>query len=215
MPLTNYVHVNVILAVSQTSRISCIAACVVIFMAIQSILPVSAQAAVVYEWSADCESGCTGTASGVLTLSDKYTPGDSFTKIEFVSWEYKSSSGMYVLTVDTPGPMLVGGQPPAVSGPPLDVTLFRHRPDKVPATYTQMGARGGAIPFDQGDTTGTIDLCSSPFRDTFRNGRFDLVPEPGSFPLLFDVLLTLLLFGGLLTLYFFFRGKEENEKTKS
>jgi hypothetical protein len=50
-----------------------------------TILPASARAAVIYDWSADCETGCTGTASGVLTLIDTYTPGDPFTSSEFIS----------------------------------------------------------------------------------------------------------------------------------
>jgi hypothetical protein len=51
----------------------------------------SAAASVVYDWQGTCTLGCTGTATGSLTLTGG-TP-TTFTKSQFVSFEFTSSSG--------------------------------------------------------------------------------------------------------------------------
>ncbi len=139
-----------------------------------------APAEVIYDWSADCIVGCTGKAFGVLRLIDTYMPGEPFRLPEFVSWEYNSSSGTLTLLKETPGPLLIFGHPPAVSGPPVATTLFRHRPDIASFTSTQMGFNDDTtpienIPFDKGSTNcDVLALCSSIFRDQFINGSFKL-----------------------------------------
>ena len=64
-----------------------------------TLLAVPAKAVVIYDWSGTCAVGCNGTATGVLTLADSYTPGTLVSVDDFVSWSYASSSGSY----DVPG----------------------------------------------------------------------------------------------------------------
>jgi hypothetical protein len=59
----------------------------------------NARASVIYDWTGDCSSGCVGTATGVLTLADTYTPGTAMSFLDFDSFSYSSSSGTY----DIPG----------------------------------------------------------------------------------------------------------------
>lgn len=144
-------------------------------------LPAPAQANTVYEWEATCTSGCTGTASGFLTLIDSYVPGEAFTESEFVSWEYISSSGTLFFPSTTPGPTLIFGNPSTPSGADLnsmEVILFR---DLDSFTATQLGAIGAAIPLSRGGTTcDNSFFCSSEFNDSFDNGMFVAVPAPGA-----------------------------------
>ena len=65
-------------------------------ISLASTAPVKA-ASVIYDWSGTCSSGCTGTATGVLTLVDTYTPGTNVSASDFLSWSYSSSSGSYVV----------------------------------------------------------------------------------------------------------------------
>ena len=148
------------------------------------LLITPSRADVTYDWTADCRawSGfarptCMGTASGVLKLRDSYVPGAPVTLADFISWEYSSSSGTFRVTATTPGPLFIFGQPPADSGPPLTVMLFRHGPS---FSYTQMGALG---PFGHPTGFGTTacdfaPLCTSFFREEFVNGRFQLRIAP-------------------------------------
>ncbi len=52
----------------------------------------NAGAAVIYDYVGTCTVGCTGQASGVLTLKDSYTPGDLLTNADFEAFTYISSS---------------------------------------------------------------------------------------------------------------------------
>jgi hypothetical protein len=56
----------------------------------------AARANVVYDWQGACTLGCTGTASGVLTLTDGASPFN-FSLLQFVSFEFSSSSGTFFL----------------------------------------------------------------------------------------------------------------------
>ena len=61
------------------------------------LLAAPAQAVVVYQWSGECTNGCTGTATGLLTLSDTYVPGTTVSASEFISFLYTSSSGSFTI----------------------------------------------------------------------------------------------------------------------
>ena len=52
-------------------------------------------AEVVYDFSATCTDGCTGTATGVLVLENSYVPGTPVESADFVSFTYSSSSGSF------------------------------------------------------------------------------------------------------------------------
>jgi hypothetical protein len=52
----------------------------------------AARANIVFDFSGDCTSGCTGAAAGVLTLADSYTFGAEVTLPDFISFTYSSSA---------------------------------------------------------------------------------------------------------------------------
>jgi hypothetical protein len=51
----------------------------------------AARANIVFDFSGECASGCTGTATGVLTLADSYMFGANLTVPDFISFTYTSS----------------------------------------------------------------------------------------------------------------------------
>jgi hypothetical protein len=55
----------------------------------------------VYDWQGTCTLGCTGTASGVLTITDGASPY-SFSASDFVSFQFTSSSGTFFLDNTSP-----------------------------------------------------------------------------------------------------------------
>jgi hypothetical protein len=52
----------------------------------------AARANIVFDFSGECASGCTGTATGVLTLADSYIFGANLTVPDFISFAYTSSA---------------------------------------------------------------------------------------------------------------------------
>src|ERR1700760_4790721 len=67
-----------------------------------------ARANVVFDFNGICGDGCSGTASGVLTLADSYRFGSRITSADFISMQYSSSSGGFDLT-SANSPMIGGG----------------------------------------------------------------------------------------------------------
>ena len=59
-----------------------------------------AEAAVIYDWSGLCDSGCAGQATAVLTLEDTYVPGTQLVGADFISFSYSSSSGSFDIPAD-------------------------------------------------------------------------------------------------------------------
>jgi hypothetical protein len=59
-----------------------------------------ARANIVFDFSGVCDSGCSGKATGVLTLADSYTFGSAITLTRFVSFHYSSSD----ISFDVPSP---------------------------------------------------------------------------------------------------------------
>jgi PEP-CTERM motif len=58
----------------------------------------AAHANIVFDFSGECASGCTGTATGVLTLADSYTFGANLTVPDFISFTYTSSDRDFTIT---------------------------------------------------------------------------------------------------------------------
>jgi len=50
-----------------------------------------ASADIVFDFSGTCTAGCTGTATGILTLTDTYTYGTAISGSTFVSFSYTSN----------------------------------------------------------------------------------------------------------------------------
>ena len=59
-----------------------------------------ARANIVFDFSGVCDSGCTGTATGILTLANSYLFGSDLTLASFVSLHYSSSD----ISFDVPSP---------------------------------------------------------------------------------------------------------------
>jgi PEP-CTERM motif len=57
-----------------------------------------ARANVVFDFSGVCMDGCSGTATGVLTLADSYTFGSNIKAADFISFDYSSSSLSFDIT---------------------------------------------------------------------------------------------------------------------
>jgi hypothetical protein len=55
----------------------------------------SANSAVVYDWTGTCATGCTGTATAVLTLTNTYVPGLTVDSSFFVSFAFSSSAASF------------------------------------------------------------------------------------------------------------------------
>lgn len=88
----------------------------------------AAQANVVYDWTGTClpgsvTPGCIGTATGVLELTDAYTPGTTVEASEFVSWSFSSSDVNYSRTAADLVDIFFNGPLPAVSG--IELGAFR------------------------------------------------------------------------------------------
>jgi PEP-CTERM motif len=67
-----------------------------------------AHADVIFDFNGVCDFGCTGTATGILTLADSYAFGSDITTANFISFDYSSSH----LSFDIPSadaPSLEGG----------------------------------------------------------------------------------------------------------
>ena len=66
---------------------------------------VPARANFIFDLSGTCGvgSGCTGAATGVLTLADSYVFGTATTTADFISFTYSSSSRNYALSGGDPG----------------------------------------------------------------------------------------------------------------
>jgi hypothetical protein len=67
-----------------------------------------AQADNVYDWKGTCTLGCTGTATGVLTLANGASPYN-FSASQFLSFQFTSSSGSFFLDDTSPYLNAVGG----------------------------------------------------------------------------------------------------------
>ena len=58
-----------------------------------------ARANIVFDFSGTCTSGCDGTATGVLTLSNSYQFGANITKSTFISFTYASDNqGFHIIS---------------------------------------------------------------------------------------------------------------------
>jgi hypothetical protein len=62
------------------------------------LMAAPARADIVFHFSGTCIFTCTGTATGVLTLTDSYVFEDVITNADFISFTYSSSSRSYELT---------------------------------------------------------------------------------------------------------------------
>ncbi|MGE3772165.1 MAG: VPLPA-CTERM sorting domain-containing protein [Gammaproteobacteria bacterium] len=61
------------------------------------------EASIVYQWTGQCETGCIGQATAIITLSDAYVPGSIVGQADsslLQSFEYASSTGSFVVTPD-------------------------------------------------------------------------------------------------------------------
>lgn len=88
---------------SHAFRRAAQAACALVFAGLFQAVP--ARANFIFDLSGTCGvgSGCTGAATGVLTLADSYVFGTAMTTADFISFTYSSSSRNYALSGGDPG----------------------------------------------------------------------------------------------------------------
>jgi PEP-CTERM motif len=106
-----------------------------------------ARANVVFDFSGVCTDGCSGAATGVLTLADSYTFGSNITAADFISFDYSSSSFSFdIASADSPG--FVGGlnadgsfnsEGQLLIQPPAGIPLFSAVPESFLVTTTPPG----------------------------------------------------------------------------
>jgi len=63
-------------------------------------IALNVKASVIYDFEGICSEGCTGIATGILTLADTYTPGTQVADSDFISFSYSSSSGSFEIPSD-------------------------------------------------------------------------------------------------------------------
>lgn len=74
--------------------------------ALQCTMP--ARAHITFQFRGPCSKQCSGTATGVLTLTDGYVFGSNITAANFVSFSYTSSALNFTIPAAS-NPFLVGG----------------------------------------------------------------------------------------------------------
>ena len=71
-----------------------------LFLSVGPFNAAPARADTVFDFSGVCDSGCTGTATGVLTLVDFFDDDNGMVDdATFISFEYSSSSGSFLITL--------------------------------------------------------------------------------------------------------------------
>jgi PEP-CTERM motif len=81
---------------------------VLVVAALLALTPLTASAMSVFNWEGGCTLGCSGNATGVLTLADGANPY-GFDNSAFVSFQFTSSSGSFALTNTSPYLAAQGG----------------------------------------------------------------------------------------------------------
>jgi hypothetical protein len=75
-----------------------------LFLSVGPFNAAPARADTVFDFSGICDSGCTGTATGVLSLVDFYDDDNGMlTDDVFISFDYSSSSRSFVITLADDG----------------------------------------------------------------------------------------------------------------
>jgi hypothetical protein len=71
-----------------------------LFLSVGPFNAAPARADTVFDFTGVCNSGCTGTATGVLTLVDFFDDDNGMVDdATFISFEYSSSSGSFLVTL--------------------------------------------------------------------------------------------------------------------
>ena len=86
----------------------------------------SAQSDVIYDFTGTCTSGCTGTATAVLHLTDTYVPGTAPALADLLSFSYSSSNLSYNVPGDTTFLAVIGTLPNGVTS---SIQLFLDFPN--------------------------------------------------------------------------------------
>jgi hypothetical protein len=130
----------------------------------------AARANIVFDFSGVCTDGCSGTATGVLTLTSDYIFGDNLTPATFVSVSYASSDLVFTIPAAS-APALAGGLNANGSFNSLGLIFIQNATDLFSA------GGGGAF---------SVRALSSRAVDTGSPFQFSLVaaPEPGPWALM-------------------------------
>jgi hypothetical protein len=131
------------------------------------VAPVTASAGPanqVYDFVGNC-TDCTGTGTGVLTLSGSYVRGTTLTSGDFVDWTYTSNLITYEIASVT---FISGSIPVSLPASVADVTFYNASYD-----FTTSGFIGTWC-------TGTGTLCFKDYGPTYTWSSAQAAPEPAS-----------------------------------
>ncbi len=105
---------------------------IVALLAVLTSGTATATANTIYNWQGTCTFGCTGIASGILTLTDDAGGPFDFDIPQFISWQYTSSNGTYFLD-NSPSGLYAKGFPDSC----CDVTFLENGGlgPQTPGTY--------------------------------------------------------------------------------
>jgi hypothetical protein len=142
-------------------------------------LPPAAHAVVmvpeeIFTFTGTCGVDCTGTATGILTLTTAYTQGTTLSETDFVSFDYTTNANTFDYSWN-PSTVVTGIIPVDL---PAD------------ATMTIQGAVGDSFSFASDASTGGwcvgygLTLCTPETNaDAGLNGSFSATPLPATLPL--------------------------------
>ena len=122
-----------------------------------------AQAAVIVNFSGTCTVGCTGTATGVLSLVDTYVLGSVVTLPDLLQFDYSSNTLSFTMLP----PTSVGGGSTVPGSTAFDIADGVHEFRILNGIWDVFVAGGSGYVFDQGGNA----------------GDFTATPEPSSFVL--------------------------------
>ncbi|GAF69074.1 unnamed protein product [marine sediment metagenome] len=130
----------------------------------------SASAAVLYNFTGQCSADCTGSATGVLTLNDSYTPGSALALADFVSFVFVSDTEPWsVLSQADVGGF--GGALPVLSGI-ATFGLIADNSDPFRELHSSSSSGGWS----------TIDTFFAPPAPQGRTHLWELQPSPVPLP---------------------------------
>jgi hypothetical protein len=128
----------------------------------------------IFTFTGTCSVDCTGTATGILTLTGAYTQGNTLSATDFVSFDYTSNANTFDYNWN-PSTVVTGTIPVDL---PAD------------ATMTIQGATGVSFSFASNASTGGwcvgygLTLCTPQNNaDAGLNGSFSATPLPATLPL--------------------------------
>jgi PEP-CTERM motif len=122
-----------------------------------------AQAAVIVNFSGTCTAGCTGTATGVLSLVDTYVLGSVVTLPDLLQFDYSSNT----LTFSMLPPTSVGGGSIVPGSAAFDIADGTHEFRILNGIWDVSISNGTSYVFNQGGNAGDFTATATPEPSSF------------------------------------------------